>query len=192
VELQLVSAPVGAASVGIVRPTILLSAALARELPAEELRLVLLHELAHVRRCDVAIERLGAVLACLHWFNPAAWLALARLRQERELACDAAVLDRVGSGENNRYGHTILKIVAMLGRLAPIPGAVGAFGQNRALGRRIETIARHRRSGFAATPLGVTVLVMLAACGLTDGGTSAAGPTASMPDADGASSRNQE
>lgn len=78
-------------TVGVVRPRVLLPADADAWSPAR-LRAVLVHELGHVRRHDTAIQ-LAAQLACaLYWWNPLTWLAAARLRIEREHACDDLVL----------------------------------------------------------------------------------------------------
>lgn len=75
------------------RPTVLLPAE-ALEWNDERARVVLLHELAHVRRADWLTYVLGRVLVALHWFNPLAWIALAAMTRERERACDDFVLAR--------------------------------------------------------------------------------------------------
>jgi hypothetical protein len=57
------------------------------------LRVVLLHELAHVRRRD-SLSRLVAALVCsLYWPHPAVWLTARRLRRDQEHAADGVVLD---------------------------------------------------------------------------------------------------
>jgi TonB family protein len=76
---------------GIFRRTILLPAA-ALDWPADRLRAVLLHEAMHHRRGDLLAQAVAQAACCLYWFHPLAWLALARQRRERELACDDAVL----------------------------------------------------------------------------------------------------
>ena len=75
------------------RPTVLLPAE-ALEWADERARVVLLHELAHVRRADWLTHVLGRVLVAVHWFNPLAWIALSAMTRERERACDDFVLAR--------------------------------------------------------------------------------------------------
>ena len=60
---------------------------------AEQLRAVLLHEMAHLRRGDFLTANAARLIAVVYWFNPLVWLALHRLRGEQEHACDARVLE---------------------------------------------------------------------------------------------------
>src|SRR5262249_11453331 len=76
---------------GILRSRLLLPAA-ARHWSAEQLRSVLLHELAHVKRRDMTVQLLAQLACALHWFNPLVWFAAWRLGVERERACDDLVL----------------------------------------------------------------------------------------------------
>jgi beta-lactamase regulating signal transducer with metallopeptidase domain len=55
-------------------------------------RIVLAHEMAHIRRRDWLLHMSAEALRALYWVNPLAWLACRRLRQESEYACDDAVL----------------------------------------------------------------------------------------------------
>lgn len=96
---------------GIVRPTLMLPAEAMTWDPAQ-LRSVLLHELAHLRRRDPLAQFLAQIACALHWFNPLVWLAAWRLHVERERACDDLVL---ASGvKPSTYAEHILHIATKL------------------------------------------------------------------------------
>lgn len=76
---------------GLARPVILLPADAGRW-STERVRIVLAHELAHVKRGDWLAQLAAELIAAAGWFHPLIWIACARLRKESELACDDAVL----------------------------------------------------------------------------------------------------
>lgn len=77
---------------GAFAPVILLPAG-ANAWPAERIRLVLAHELAHLMRRDWLVQLIAEMGRAVYWFNPLFWIACARLRRESEQACDDVVLD---------------------------------------------------------------------------------------------------
>jgi beta-lactamase regulating signal transducer with metallopeptidase domain len=151
---------------GLLRPRIVLPAH-ARAWSRERLSVVLVHELTHVRRADWLVQLLGQAFRAVWWFNPLAWIALRRLREESERACDDAVLRRGTPALD--YATHLLEIakVAAASRFAasPTPAMVRAPG----LERRIRTLLRNgveRGSGtsrarvaLAGGMLAVTLLV---------------------------------
>jgi len=96
---------VGPLTAGWLRPQIVLPADW-RGLPPRGLEAVLRHELAHVRRRDNAVSLAGSLVGIGHWFNPLAWWALHRFRQEAESACDDAVL--LGGVKPSAYARVLL------------------------------------------------------------------------------------
>ena len=110
---------------GVRRPVIALPAAAATWTP-ERLRLVLVHELVHVRRQDVMVEALLWLAGALYWFHPAVWLAAARVRLERERACDEAVL-ATGARASEYCGHLVeIMRAATRGRRGARGAVIGA------------------------------------------------------------------
>src|SRR3954467_10829302 len=105
----------GPALVGFVRPTVLLPAGVMSVMADEDLRLILLHELAHVRRRDVLWNWVATAVAGVQWANPAAWGVAWRMKVERELACDELVL-RSGrdAAAGAAYARTIVRLVEAL------------------------------------------------------------------------------
>jgi TonB family protein len=64
----------------------------ARSWSDDRIRIVLAHELAHIRRGDWAIQMAAEVIRAACWFNPLTWMACTRLRRESEHACDDVVV----------------------------------------------------------------------------------------------------
>jgi beta-lactamase regulating signal transducer with metallopeptidase domain len=102
------------ALVGLWRPQIWMPASWLETMTAEELRHVLLHELGHARRGDLWVQWLFALAQCVHWFNPAVWLAARLAHADRELACDAWVIRRAEMTDPEPYGATLVKAAQLL------------------------------------------------------------------------------
>ena len=127
---------------GFWRKRLLLPQGLSAELSPDELRHVLRHELAHVKRRDPEVNGVLALLQVLHWFNPALWFAFARVRADRELATDDLALAHAQRTERCSYGETILKVLEGLTQRRALPGLVGIGESKSQLRARIRAIAR--------------------------------------------------
>lgn len=131
----------GPAVYGVFRPRILIPEQMAN---SPDLSLALAHEQAHIRRWDNLWRALALFTACVHWFNPAAWLMLRACLREAELACDEHVAARLSAPERKAYAHMLLN--AAQTRL-PLISPLGGSG----LRTRVKRIMSYRRMTIAGT-----------------------------------------
>jgi beta-lactamase regulating signal transducer with metallopeptidase domain/uncharacterized GH25 family protein len=168
VELLETGAVQSPALFGLLRLRLLLPRGFGSRFTGRELRYVFLHELAHVKRGDPWLNWLVTGLQILHWFNPLLWLGFARLRADRELACDELALLRAGDSVGTAYGETVVKLLEHLSRPAVVPGLVGILEDKRQMRRRIAMIANFRRPGRWSLLAALLLLAAMAAVTLTD------------------------
>ena len=153
---------------GWIRPRLLFPAGLLDTLSREALRNVFLHELAHLKRHDIAFNWLAAAAQALHWFNPLVWLAFREARSDMELACDEVALGRLEVHEFNGYGHTILDMVTVRARPKRVP-ALAAIGEDAdGIKRRIQMIAAFKKGQRTSPVLPAAILLLLGAVFLID------------------------
>lgn len=158
----------GPALTGVWRPRVLLPVGMLQSLSRQELRFVLLHEMAHLKRWDLLADWGMAIVQAAHWFNPLAWVAFARLRAERELARDRMVLAVLGSQQREDYGRTVLKLVEAFGPAAMRVGMVGIGEGNKSdLKRRISMIAEFGRTSGGAKWLAMALVMVIATATMT-------------------------
>ena len=155
---------------GLFRPAIYLTPQVP-DLPEEQQRHILTHELTHFRQKDHIWSALRCLVLALHWYNPLVWAAVALSKQDGELSCDAGAIRLLGEGQRIPYGRTLVTLVA---RRGPRPGNLlscsTAMAQNKkAIQTRISQIA-HRPETRKTALFAAASLLALAAV-FTFGGT---------------------
>lgn len=152
---------------GVMNPSLLFPPGLIKDFSLSELRYVFLHELAHVKRRDVSLNWLLTLLQIIHWFNPVVWFGFARVRADRELACDALAIASSPEHSSHAYGLTILKLLQTLSRPSALPGMVGILEDKQQMKRRIRMIAAFKKSRRWSI-LAVILIAVLGVTALTD------------------------
>ena len=152
---------------GIWQPTIVLPEYALSTLTHAELRCVLAHELAHIRRHDMLVQWCAMAISSLYWFHPAAWLSAFQMRRCREGACDELVLQRLGDSRLE-YGRALLQMADHLRAPVLVPGLCGLFGSRQPIGERIKRITDFQQLSPLANGLAIAVMLATIAIGLTD------------------------
>ncbi len=127
---------------GITRPVLIWPEGISEHLEDSHLEPIVAHELWHVRRRDNLAAAIHMVVEAVFWFHPLVWWLGARLVDERERACDEAVV-AMGS-ERQLYAESILKVCEFcLGSpLACVSGVTGSDLKKRMVNIMTERIAR--------------------------------------------------
>ena len=101
---------------------------LQKELPEEQMQLVLRHELAHIRGSHVWFKSFLVAIMGFYWWNPVLWLAYRLACRDIELACDEAVLKELDEKQRRTYAHTLVE----LGSGKHLWGGLTCFGESDA------------------------------------------------------------
>lgn len=153
---------------GLVRPVLLIPPVSLETLDRKDLRNILLHEVAHIKRGDLFYQMAFVWVTILNWYNPLLYLMRNRIYELRELSCDATVAS-VLQERTPQYRETLLRAAERLLR-RPLPlrlESVGLFENPAGIVQRLECLeklnwsnARQRRGAALAFMLAVAVFVL--------------------------------
>jgi bla regulator protein BlaR1 len=110
---------------GILRPVLVWPERLSERLSDSHMEAILAHELAHARRFDNGTAALHMLVEAVFWFHPLVWWMERRMVEERERACDEAVVALGGSPY--AYAEAILETCRFC-LAAPLPCVAGVTG----------------------------------------------------------------
>lgn len=170
VDLRVSDRISGPLAYGLVRPVILLPRGMDR---GDETALahVLTHEYEHIRHLDGLTKLVLAAALCVHWWNPAVWLMVRLAGRDLELACDEAVVRRLG--DPAAYARTLLAMEEARAGICP------RFAQSP-VEERIKAMMKFQSRRVPA--LVTACALLLAVCVTTAFATSAKEPPESLAD----------
>jgi beta-lactamase regulating signal transducer with metallopeptidase domain len=143
--------------IGWLQPLILLPTSLVTELSPDQMKAILAHELAHVRRGDFLVNLLQCVVETLLFFHPCVWWLSGRIRAERENCCD----DIAAGVTGDRKGYAQALLLLEETRKQSNGFALYATGEGSLL-RRIRRIAqaRQQRRQHRSVPVAALICVL--------------------------------
>lgn len=149
---------------GLLRPRIILPYAFKDLDDRRQLRLILTHELVHIRRGDHLFKPLFLAALCLHWFNPLVWVAARFLDRDLERSCDERVVSLWGEENRGAYASSLLDLSVRQNGLGGIlDGGLMAFGET-GIKERVRGILAYRKPALGLTALGMAAVLVLTAC----------------------------
>ncbi|WP_139998907.1 M56 family metallopeptidase [Paenibacillus paridis] len=154
---------------GMLKPKIYLPEDMVVIADSRQLRHVLLHELAHYKRKDLWFNSLWTIAVWLHWFNPLVWLARQKMASDREIACDAVVLEALGERESSSYGLTLLMLSRLFSRSSSSRFYLSYFFNNKnETKRRITMITKFKQGSYRLSAVAILLILVLGAVVLTN------------------------
>ena len=157
------------ALLGLLRPVILLPS-YAANMSDARLEYVILHELSHLRRGDGLVNALLLGLRAVYWFNPLVWLLFKFVREDMELANDAAVLRGMEQENRKEYSLSLVEVLASCGKQRPVMLCMADSKKN--IERRIDMIQLgefFKKRKWVIAVAGVLVIAGTSALFLTQG-----------------------
>ncbi|MDZ5608169.1 M56 family metallopeptidase [Bacillus pseudomycoides] len=153
---------------GFIRPKVLLSNVHIKILDEQQLRYIFYHELAHIKRRDVAVNWLMHGLLILNWFNPILRYAYSCMREDQELACDAFAPTYIDSEEQLAYGHTIISLLEHYSGYYQVPSLANLSRNKRTLKRRILMIKKFQKKSYRWSAIGMMAIITVATLSLVN------------------------
>ncbi len=150
--------------IGMVRPRIYLPS----QISECDIKYVIAHEKAHIKRRDNWAKPLGFLLLTVYWFNPIIWLAYILFCKDMELACDERVIGDMGNEVKRPYSEAIINCSAPTKKIAASPLAFGEIGVKG----RIKSVLNYKKPALWIIILAVIGCIVIGVCFLTDPPTS--------------------
>ena len=154
------------AAIGFFRPAIVFPAWLLPQLSGDEVRIILLHELAHLSRWDDWTNLVQKVVKAVFFFHPAVWWIENRLTLEREMACDDMVLAQTASAR--AYASSLISFAEKLQGRRGLALAQALVGRMHQMSLRLAQILdgeRPRRTALWTPVMGLAAGMMALAIG---------------------------
>lgn len=153
-------AVVGPATIGIVRPVLLVSDVFIREYPSKDVLAAFAHECAHIKRRDFQKNLLYEAASLAIAYHPATWFVKSQIARTREMTCDAMAAEQLA--DRRSYADSLLRLAGMISlrARAMAPNAIGIFDAD-VLEERIMTMKKEKQYFGARLRVGAVAASMV-------------------------------
>lgn len=146
--------------IGFLHPKIYIPIYLISDFTTKDLRFILLHELQHYKRKDAIGNILMNIFSIVYWINPLIWYAFKEIKDEREIACDNCVLNKLDEKECKSYGYTLIHF-SEKASYAPFLHFTSIGGNTKQIKKRIIKIAAFQPDSFLKKIRSYSIFLLL-------------------------------
>ena len=122
-------------------------------------KMILLHEGMHLKHHDPLLKLATYIMLAIHWWNPLVWLCVKYINSDIEMACDEAVLARIGRRNRGEYAEALFNFAMRQSGIS----LIASFGESGAEGR-IKNSLRYRKPTMLGTALAMILVLGLGGC----------------------------
>jgi beta-lactamase regulating signal transducer with metallopeptidase domain len=137
-------------TIGLFDPIVIIPEKLLKTLSENELKSILLHELAHIYHHDQVIGMIKRIVLAVHWWNPLVYIINREHEQAGEEVSDNYVLREL---HPKVYTQCLADLAEKVCLITNFPSAVGMAGKCFTLSTRVEHILSTKRSGSMCTKI---------------------------------------
>lgn len=134
-----------------------------------QLKNVLLHEIAHLKRHDIKVKWMIMIASSLHWFNPLIYIIKREINHACELACDEAVIKSFNGLEKQCYGDTLISMASERKYSAGVLQATMSE-EKKTMKERLVAIMNYKQKSKPVLLSSAFVLIILVVSAFTLGG----------------------
>ena len=145
---------------GVIKPRIFIPSSM----NGEDLKFVIAHEKAHIKRGDHLWKPLGFMLLTVYWFNPLLWVAYILLCRDIELACDEKVIKQMGVEIKKSYSEALINCSVSRKTISACPLAFGETGVKG----RIKSVLNYKKPAFWVIVVAVVSAIVITICFMTN------------------------
>lgn len=131
----------------------------------QSLKYIFLHELAHLKKHDLILNKILILITTIHWFNPFIWICFKQIRQDIELKADEMVLNKIQKNEEKDYAKTLVKLLPISQEEKQTVKLLCITDGKKNMERRIKMIKLSDKFKEYKTLIGITTLLIVLCVG---------------------------
>ena len=150
---------------GFIKPKILISEKLMTTLDNKKIELIIMHELCHIKRWDIAKTYIWILARAVHWFNPLVRLAFKMYQNDIEFACDNMVTSKLNNQKRIEYSQSLLDVIRVSQYSIKAPFAAPFCKKKSITRERIMNMLKPQKKSKSAGLISLLlVMILLITC----------------------------